>query len=386
MRVEWNTSSRKLDHIKVALEDNVEAKESTLLEYVRLVHNPLPEINIDDVSLETEFCGKTLKAPLMITGMTGGHPDTLEINKHLARVAERHGIAIGVGSQRAALEDPSVEDTFRVVRREAPTTMVIANIGAPQLSMGYGVEEARRAVEMIDADALAIHLNPGQEAYQVEGDPYYRGVISRIAEIARELDVPVIVKETGTGLSGEAVRTLYLMGVRCFDVSGLGGTNWIKVEILRAQKRGAKYTPAGRIADYWGNPTALAIIEARNAAPRSYIVGSGGIRDGLDAAKAIALGADLAGIALPALRSLLRGGPEALDRMISTIKYQLKSALFMTGSKSPRDLWRAPLTVWGRLAEEARSRGIELSEYLLRTRLEPLRGARWTSSRHSSSS
>lgn len=369
------TASRKMDHIKMVAEAGVEARESTLLEYVRIVHNPLPELDLDEVDLSTGFCGtgKRLRAPLMITGMTGGHPDVAWINRELASLAEELGIAFGVGSQRAAIEDPGLAHTFSVARETAPSTVVVANLGAPQLSRGYGVREARRAVEMIRADALAIHLNPGQEAYQDEGDPYYSGVVERIAEIADELDVPVIVKETGTGLSGETVRMLYRLGVRCFDVSGLGGTNWIKVEVLRSKKRrGEPLRPAGPLSDYWGNPTAVSIVEARAAAPGGYIIASGGVRNGLDAGRSIALGADIAGVALPVLRALLSGGREGARRLLESIVYQLRTILFMTGSRRVEDLWKAPVTVYGRLRGELEARGIDVDHYIARWRLEPL--------------
>ena len=374
--MEWDIESRKVDHIRVTLEANVEARSSTLLEDVWIVHNPLPEIDEDDIDLSVEFCGKRLRAPLMITAMTGGSDVATQINRELARAAEKHGIAIGVGSQRAGIEKPSLRYTYRVVREEAPTTLVVANLGAPQLSKGYGPREAREAVEMIDADVLAIHLNPGQEFFQVEGDPYYSNVIERIAEIVDAVDVPVLVKETGTGLSYEIVRILYKLGVRCFDVAGLGGTNWIKVEILRAQRRGDKYRPAGPLMDYWGVPTAVSIIEARKAAPGAYIVGSGGIRNGLDAAKAIALGADVAGAALHFLRSLLRGGPESLDRALETMKTQIKAVLFMTGARKPTDLWRVPIVLGHRVESWLKSRGINSREYIFWDRLEPLRVGR----------
>ncbi|MEB3844386.1 MAG: type 2 isopentenyl-diphosphate Delta-isomerase [Desulfurococcales archaeon] len=365
------TKNRKLDHIKLTVSRNVEARESTLLEYVRIVHNPLPEVDLDNVDLTVEFCGKKLRAPLMITAMTGGHEEAYRINRELARIAEKYGLAIGVGSQRAGLEDPSVVHTFRVVRSEAPHAFVVANLGAPQLSKGYGVREARAAVEMVGADALAIHLNAGQEAYQYEGDPYYSGVLTKILEIQEELDVPVLIKETGSGLSREAVRLLYRLGVKCFDTAGLGGTSWIKVEALRAPSRDS-YNPPGPLADYWGNPTAVAVAETRYAAPDAYIVGSGGVRTGLDASKVIALGADIAGMALPFLRALVRGGVQGLDRFAATTIYQLKTVIFMVGGRSPRDLWRARISVWGRLYEELRSAGIDQSEYLTRTRLLPL--------------
>ena len=373
--------SRKVEHILISVERGVESRATTLLEEVRIVHNPLPQVDLDEVSLETEFCGKRVGAPLMITGMTGGHPRTAEINRLLGRLAGELGLPIGVGSQRAAIEDPSLEYTFRVMREEAPGAFIVANIGAPQLSKGYGPREAARAVEMIQADALAIHLNPAQELYQEGGDPYYSGVVEKIVEILDYLDVPVIVKETGAGLSREAVRTLYRLGVRCFDVSGLGGTSWVKVEALRS--RSPDYLHPGPLADYWGNPTALAIVEARTAAPGAYIVGSGGIRSGLDAARALALGADLAGMALPVLRVLARSGLEAARRYVEQVLYSIRAAIMLVGGRRPSDLWRAPIVLGPRLRGELEQRGVDYHSYILRGRLVPLTVVRWPSTRSS---
>ncbi|WP_460124098.1 type 2 isopentenyl-diphosphate Delta-isomerase [Stetteria hydrogenophila] len=347
------TRSRKLDHLRVVMERDVEAAESTLLNYVRPVHNPLPELGLEDVDLSVTIFGKRLDAPIMITGMTGGHPDVKEVNAALARVAERHRIAVGVGSQRAAIENPELADTYSVVREYAPSTVVVANIGAPQLAKGYGVREALKAVEMIEADALAIHLNPAQELFQVEGDRSFRGVYAKIAEIASEAGVPVIVKETGTGIPGEAAAQLHALGVACIDVSGLGGTNWVKVEVIRSGRGGA-----GGFEDYWGVPTAVATAEARAAAPEACIIASGGVRTGLDAARALALGADMVGVALPALRILLKSGEEALDRYISSLKAQLRAALLLTGSRSIAEYWLKPVVIHGRLAEELGARGV----------------------------
>ena len=368
------TSSRKLEHILMVTTSKVESAESTLLEYVRVIHNPLPELDLDDVDLSVEFCGgKRLRAPLMITGMTGGHPDVAWINSELASLAEEYGIAMGVGSQRAGIEDPRVAESFRAARKAAPGAVIVANLGAPQLSKGYGLREAREAVDMVEADALAIHLNPGQEAFQDEGDPYYRGVIERIAELVEGLGVPIIVKEVGTGLSREAVAQLRAVGVRCFDVAGLGGTNWIKVEVLRSKsKHGEPRRPAGPLADYWGNPTAIAVMEARDAAPDSFIIGSGGVRNGLDVARVIALGADMGGIALPVLRSLMSGGRDAARRLVEAIIYQVKASTYLAGGRSVYDLWRARVAVWGRLLEEASYRGLDVGYYLKVRRLEAL--------------
>jgi len=381
--MEPDIRERKNDHIRITVEKDVEARMTTLLEEVHIVHNPLPEIDGDEIELSTDFCGKTLRAPLMITAMTGGSEEAKRINAKLAEAAERHGIAIGVGSQRAALEQEALSHTFSIVREKAPNAFVVANIGAPQLALGWGAREAKRAVEMIRADALAIHLNPGQEFFQPEGEPKYAGVLVRIAEIVDELDVPVIVKETGTGLPFETVSALYRLGVKCFDVAGLGGTNWIKVEVLRGQERRVQ-RPAGQLSDYWGVPTAVSIIEARAAAPASYIVGSGGIRSGVDAAKAIALGADIAGAALPFLRALRKGGEEALDSLIRTMKEQIRAVMFLTGSRRPSDLWRAPIILGPRLEAWLAGRGIDSTHYIEVGRLEPRRVKRWAAASRSS--
>ncbi|MEM0491586.1 MAG: type 2 isopentenyl-diphosphate Delta-isomerase [Acidilobaceae archaeon] len=369
-----DTVSRKLEHIKLVVSSKVESSESTLLEYVRLIHNPLPEVNLGDVDLSVPFCGGgRLRAPLMITGMTGGHRDVAWINEKLAMIAEEFGIAMGVGSQRAAIEDPSVRESFSIARRAAPNVILVANLGAPQLAKGYSLREVREAIDMIGADAIAIHLNPGQEAFQDEGEPIYAGVLGRIIDIASRLDVPVIIKEVGTGLSREVISKLYSAGIKCFDVSGLGGTNWIKAEVLRSKiKHGAPLKPAGSLEDYWGTPTAIAIVEARIAAPKAYIIGSGGIRNGLDVVKAISLGADIAGIALPALRALVNGGFDSLRRLIESILYQVKVSVFLVGETRVWGLWRSPIVVTSRLREELEMRGVDVDYYIRSLRLQTL--------------
>ncbi len=365
------TSDRKLEHIDIVRRGGTEAQATTLLEYVRLINRADPEVDLEHVDISTEFCGHTLQAPLMFTGMTGGHPDAEPINAALAEVAESFGIAIGVGSQRAAIEDPSLARTFAVVRERAPTTFVVANVGAAQLAKGYGVKELMKAIDMIRADAIAIHFNVGQELFQDEGDTRFSGIINKIETLVEELPVPIIIKDVGIGLSKEDVSALRSIGVRCFDVAGLGGTNWIKIEYLRSKaKHGRASREPSALGDLWGNPTAIAIMEARTAAIDSYIVGSGGIRDGLDVAKAIALGADIAGLAAPAMRAL-SNGVDSLRLFVANVLYQLKAAIMMSGGSKVSDLWRVPVVVWGRLREEAEMRGINVSSYLNR-RLEAL--------------
>ncbi len=367
------TRSRKLDHIRITVDSEVEHDTGTLLEDVILIHRALPERSLSSVDTSVEFLGRRLEAPLMITGMTGGHPAAAEVNCVLARAAGEKGIAMGVGSQRAALEDGSLAWTFRKARECGGRSLVlIANIGAAQLVKGYSVEHARRALEMVDADALAVHVNAAQEAFQPEGDVDFRNAISLIAEIARELDKPVIVKETGHGLSYEVVYRLRGAGLRFFDVSGAGGTSWVRVERYRAKARGDEVlAEAAETFSSWGIPTAEAVVEARWAAPDACIVGSGGVRSGLDAAKVIALGADIAGFALPAIRAYASGGLEAVRALLDRLILELRAALFLTGSQDLEEFRGQPLLVRGRLAELAAARGIDLNLYI--------RGARLTS-------
>ncbi len=357
------TTLRKLDHILIAYEKNVEAGTG-FLEEIKLVHQALPEINMNEVSLETVFIGKKLEAPLMITGITGGHPLAGDINKILAQVVEKHKIAIGVGSQRAALENPEYINTYKVVRENAPNVPVIANIGAPQILENDPVALAEKSIEMIDADAIAVHLNPGQEAFQPEGDTNYKGVLKNIKKIVEEISVPVIVKETGSGLSLETVIKLVDIGVKIVDVSGSGGTNWIKVEMYRAEQKDNKIlAEAANTFSNWGIPTAASVIEARHVSKDLTIIASGGIRTGLDIAKVLALGADYAGIALPALKKALIS-QEELDRYITKLKTELKAALFLTGSKDIKALKRKPIILGRELIDWLVQRGIDYNKYL----------------------
>jgi isopentenyl-diphosphate delta-isomerase len=273
---------------------------------------------------------------------------------------------MGVGSQRAALEDPTLAWTYRVARECGGRSLVlVANIGAAQLVKGYTVEHARRAIEMIDADAIAVHVNAAQEAFQPEGDVDFRGAIRLIAELARELEKPVIVKETGHGLSYEVVYRLRGLGVRFFDVSGAGGTSWVRVEEYRARSRGlGVLSGAASTFSSWGIPTAQAVVEARWAAPDSCIIASGGIRSGLEAAKAIALGADLAGFALPAIRAYASGGEEGLRELVERLLLELRAALFLTGSQNLRELRAAPVVVGPRLEGRLRARGVDPNLYI----------------------
>jgi isopentenyl-diphosphate delta-isomerase len=355
-------SNRKIDHIRICSAKNVESERPTGFEDIYLIHRSLPEINMDEVDTSCCFMGHRLLMPLVIEAMTGGAPPTTRINQRLARAAEALKVAMGVGSQRIALENPAFEDSFRVVRKSAPDAFLIANIGAPQLAMGYGVEEARRAVEMIEANALAIHVNAAQECVQPEGEPTARGVMSKIEEIAKNLHVPVIVKETGAGISGEEAAKLEALGVSAIDVGGVGGTDWAKVESYRKPAR--RTTSGIRIFHGWGIPTAASLIEVTQSTKMTTIA-SGGIRNGLQIAKSIALGASAAGLARPLLAAALRSH-NAVARAISAIQWELKVTMFLTGSRTIADLQSVPLVITGDMYHWLTQRGFDTMRYAKR--------------------
>ncbi|WP_456369917.1 type 2 isopentenyl-diphosphate Delta-isomerase [Geoglobus sp.] len=352
------TSNRKLDHINICLNESVESSY-TGFEDVMFIHNSLPEVNYDSVDLQVEFFGKKLNAPFLIASMTGGHPDTYEINRNLAIAVENAGIGMGVGSQRAGIEDESVADTFSVVREHAPNAFIYANIGLPQI-IEKGVEYAERAVEMIDADAIAIHLNFLQEIVQPEGDTNASGGYAAIREVASELKVPVIVKETGAGISREVAFSMREAGVKAIDVGGKGGTSWSGVEVYRIND-GLKREVAQDFWD-WGIPTAFSVIDCHDVLP---VIATGGIRSGIDAAKAIALGAKIASSALPFLRPAMKG-PEDVERKIAYFIEGLKKTLFLTGCSHVYDLHRTHIFVHGLLREWIEFREFDLFEFVRR--------------------
>ncbi|NOY11488.1 MAG: type 2 isopentenyl-diphosphate Delta-isomerase [Archaeoglobi archaeon] len=352
------TSNRKLDHINICLNEDVESSY-TGLEDVMFIHNSLPEVSYDDVSLEVEFLGKRLKAPFLIASMTGGHPDTYEINKNLAIAVENTGIGMGVGSQRAGIEDESVANTFSVVREHAPSAFIYANIGLPQI-IEKGVEYAEKAVEMIDADAIAIHLNFLQEIVQPEGDTNAAGGYAAIREVASELKVPVIVKETGAGISREVAFSMREAGVKAIDVGGKGGTSWSGVEVYRIND-GVKREVAKSFWD-WGIPTAFSVVDCHDVLP---VIATGGIRSGIDAAKAIALGAKIASSALPFLRPAMMGHEE-VERKIEFFVEGMRKALFLTGCSHVYDLHKTHIFVHGLLKEWISFREFDLFEFVRR--------------------
>ncbi len=335
--------NRKADHIRINLEEEVTSGLTTGLERYRFVHQALPELDLANVDTGIALWNKRLRAPLLISSMTGGTARALEINLNLARAAQARGIAMGVGSQRAALEQPEMADTFRV-RGAAPDILLFANLGAVQLNYGYGVDECRRAVEMIEADGLILHFNALQEALQPEGDTNFAGLLHKVERVCRSLTVPVVAKEVGWGFSEQAARQLHAAGVAAIDVAGAGGTSWSQVELHRMQDPvRARVAAAFR---NWGLPTAQSIGLVRRAAPGLPIIASGGLRDGLDVAKCIALGARVCGMAGPFLRPA-SVSQEAVEQVIDELAATLRVVMFSVGAASISALQETPLvTEW----------------------------------------
>ena len=334
------TVARKDQHLDVILSGKARHGGGTGLDAVRFVHEALPDLDYGKIDLGTDFLGRRLKAPLLISSMTGGPERAGAINARLAEAAQHLGIALAVGSQRAALETDGAPGLDMALRLKAPDTPILANIGAAQLTRGVGPDEARRLMDMIAADALIVHLNPLQEACQPEGDRDWWGVGAALEALIRTVDFPVLVKETGAGLSAATARRLVEMGVAALDVAGAGGSNWALVEGERSEGQADK-AHAAAFAD-WGIPTARAIAEARAACPRTLIIGSGGIRDGLDAARAIRLGADMIGQAAGVLAAATVS-TEAVIAHFQTLIRQMKTVCFCTGSANLAALARAPL-------------------------------------------
>ena len=348
------TEKRKVEHIEICLKDDVKTHKTTWFEYVTILHNPIPEVDMDEIDLTTTFLNRKISLPLMITAMTGGSNLSKKINGMLAELAERFQIPMGVGSQRAAIENRTLIDSYKIVREKAPSAIIIGNIGAPQVAKEYDVSKIIQAIEMIDADAIAIHLNALQEAVQPEGDVKYKGVLKNIEKIQQELSIPVIIKETGAGLTRDAVKRLNSVGIRIFDVSGVGGTSFSAVEVYRAIKSDDKRKELlGKLFWDWGIPTAASLLDLYQLTKNSdiTIIASGGIRNGLDICKSLALGASLTGMALPFLKAVSRAGVDGGAELISIIADQLKTCMFLVGVKTVHELKNVNVFIHGLLSE-----------------------------------
>ena len=323
---------RKAEHIQLALDERMQLK-SYFFDQYSFEHRALPEIDYGEIDLSTRFLGKRLSAPLLVSCMTGGTDEATRINRNLAHAAELSGIAVGVGSQRKAIEDARHVESFRI-RPFAPTVPILANLGAVQLNYGFGLDECRQAVDMIEADALVLHLNALQEAIQPEGQRNFARLLPKIGRVAERLPVPVIVKEIGCGLSADVAKQLLERGVDIVDCAGLGGTTWARIEAARARD-----VEIGERFAHWGIPTPDA-IQQLSELPGLTVIGSGGVRDGIDVAKAIALGADLAGMAFQFLKAATESAERVALKIQRTIQ-ELEISMFCVGCRTPADLPKA---------------------------------------------
>jgi isopentenyl-diphosphate delta-isomerase len=333
------TQARKKQHLEICLDTaSVSGHSSTGFDRYRFIHNALPELDLDEIDVATTFLGKKLKAPILISSMTGGFDLARKVNRNLAAAAQQLGIAMGVGSQRVAIEESSAAASFQV-RDVAPDILLFGNLGAVQLNYGYTLEQCRRAVAMIGADALILHLNVLQEALQPEGNRNFKGLTEKIAAVCRELKVPVVVKEVGNGISVEVAKRLHSAGVAAIDIAGKGGTAWSAVEAQRATQQGKPYSTT--FTD-WGIPTEEALVGVRAALPEIQLVASGGIRSGLDVAKSIVLGANLAAFGQPLLAAALESSGEVV-KFIGGIIQELKVAMLCVGAANLESLRRSTL-------------------------------------------
>ncbi|RKY76572.1 type 2 isopentenyl-diphosphate Delta-isomerase [candidate division KSB1 bacterium] len=333
-------SQRKKDHLKIALQKKVEFFNKTSgFEKYDFTHCAVPELDLNSIDISTVFLNKKVSAPLMVTGITGGCREALKINKAIAEACSEQLIAVGVGSERQLFESSEFIESYRIVRTSAPNVPVIGNIGAAQLVSVKSFDKIKNLTDVIEADAIAVHLNPLQEMLQPEGDVNFKGVLNSIEKLSAQTDIPIIVKEIGCGISKQVAEKLYNAGIRYIDIAGAGGTSWAGIESFRQKERELALS----FLD-WGIPTAESLRQVRQFKDL-HITASGGIRSGIDMAKAIALGADMCGAALPFLKTAVQSGRCGLNKMIGLWKDQLKGVLFLTGSQSIKMLRRPGVCV-----------------------------------------
>lgn len=324
---------RKREGIEIPLTENVQGKEnSTYLEYVKLFHNALPEINFDEIDLSTTLFEKSFSAPLIIDSMTGGTDEALLINKRLGQIAEKYGLGMGLGSQRAGLKSEKLVESYSIARKVAPNAFLIANIGGAQLAGGLSTSDILKIIKMIDANALAIHLNPLQEIIQPEGEPRFKGILQRIANLVHDIEIPIIVKEVGSGISADVALRLENSGVGSINIAGSGGTSWAGIEKIRADQHG-EYIKSrlGELFWDWGIPTALSILLVSKSV-KIPIIASGGLRNGLEIAKCLILGSNLCAMAFPFLKRAAES-EEELERFTQLILTEIKATMFLLGAK-----------------------------------------------------
>jgi isopentenyl-diphosphate delta-isomerase len=357
---------RKADHIEVCLKENVQSRNATTgFEDVHLVHRALPEIEREKIDLSTTVFGYKFSAPLFVGAMTGGTAKATKINAAIAEAVEELHLGMGVGSQRIAIDNPKVEHSFKIVREKAPTAFILANIGAPQLVGKYGVKEVKKAVKMVKANVLAVHLNALQEAVQPEGDTNYSNLLQKICKLAQELDVPVIVKETGAGIAAEDAAMLEAAGVAGIDVAGVGGTSWAAVEYYRAKARQDGFSQRlGETFWDWGISTAVSLVETVQSV-NVPVIASGGIRNGVDATKALALGASLVSATHPFLGPATTGS-EDVKKALGYWIGEVRNTMFLVGANSVQKLQKVPVVLTGKTGEWLKARGFQPEAYARR--------------------
>ncbi|MGB9740781.1 MAG: type 2 isopentenyl-diphosphate Delta-isomerase [Candidatus Bathyarchaeia archaeon] len=364
------TRKRKAEHIRISLNMDTQArKTTTCFEDIHLIHRALPQIDKEKIDLKTTVFNHKFAAPIIVGAITGGTLEATKINAAIAEAVEELGLGMGVGSQRAAIEDKKFEETFAVTRKRAPTAFLIANIGGVQLVHGYGTKEVKKAIEMINADAVAVHLNPLQEAIQPEGQTNFKGVLEKIREIAEELEKPIIVKETGAGISSEDAEKLEAAGVKGIDISGAGGTSFAAIEYYRAKRRRENFQrKLGQVFWDWGIPTAISIVEVSQTV-KIPVIASGGIRDGTEIAKALALGASLTSLSQPILKEAVKGAKETKTALLTLIQ-ELKTTMFLAGAERVSSLMEKPVVITGKTAEWLKLRGFNIENYARRNKTE----------------
>ena len=329
---------RKREGIEIPLKENTQGiKNSTYLEYVKLFHNALPELDFEDIDISTTFLGSSFSAPLIIDSMTGGTDEAFLINKRLGQIAEKYGLGMGLGSQRAGLKSEKLVESYSIAREVAPNAFLIANIGGAQLSEGLSTLDIIKIIKMIDANALAIHLNPLQELIQPEGEPRFKGILKKIASLANEIEVPIIVKEVGSGISADVALRLESSGIKSINIAGSGGTSWAGIEKIRADQQNENIkSRLGELFWDWGIPTALSILLVSKSV-RMPIIASGGLRNGLEIAKCLILGSDLCAMAFPFLKKASQS-EEELERFTNLILTEIKSTMFLLGAGNIKSL------------------------------------------------
>jgi isopentenyl-diphosphate delta-isomerase len=353
---------RKIEHVTIALEQDVSVPQRANWNDVQLVHQSLPEVDLDDVDTSVSFLGNTLRYPIFISSLTGGHPDVTHINQNLARAAEQYGLALGVGSQRAAIANPDLASSYAVTRDNAPHAFLIANIGAPQLipqtrHAPFTFEQIQRAIDMIGANALAVHLNSLQEATQPEGDHKAAGEANALKALTQHISLPVIAKETGAGICREQALLLRSCGVSAIDVGGAGGSSMSALEAVRAQSRGDEQMKnIGLLYRDWGIATPIAVVEATTA--KLPLISTGGVRNGLDVARALTLGASLVGMGFPFLKAASESYEKVCELLESVIA-QLKVAMQLSGAATIEQLRQADVVLTGSTREWLTLRGFE---------------------------